>query len=142
MPSSIPRLVRRLRNGSSAQQETAAHELFSLVALASDEASDKRLDEVAATIAGAGAIPTLMHIVSTSQSARLLMAALSILTGLAGGSRQRADAVAAAGVAPLVQLMSSDSADLQWNATRVLVNVTCGSNETTKDGVAAAGPFR
>lgn len=128
----IPVLVRRLRRGSPGQQAAAASELWHMPVEGA----------VADALVAAGAVPILVQVLSTSRSGdhHLKCEAASILTCLAINSEQRAEAiVAAGGPAALVQLMRSDSADLQQSAAGTLMQITAAADAAAAPVAAAGG---
>lgn len=98
----------------------------------------------AGNIAAAGAIPSLVAIVGSSQNRALLLRACYLLGALAWLSQQRAEAITeAGGTAPLVQLWrTSVDDDLQASAAQALFNIsgdTVSNGEAPSAAIAAAG---
>lgn len=114
----IPALVRRLRRGNQGQQQAVALELLGMF---SSALQAERSEEVAAAMAAAGAVPIAVQIISHSRHSDLVQNAAAILAALALDSAPRAEAIRAAGaVAPLVQLLHSDSEALRQSAMGTL----------------------
>lgn len=130
----IPRLVRRLRRGTPAQQVNAAHTLYAML----EEAGPDDADVAAAPVAAAGAIPAVAQLLS-SQNGELAGRAANILGCLAYDSPPRADAIVAAGAVPrLVQLMLGSSASHYRSAGNALSNtlVSAASHRAAAEAAA------
>lgn len=103
-------------------------------------AGPEEMDATAEGVAAAGAIPPLMHVVSTGQRSALLRAAADALTLMSYDSTQRAAAIEeAAGVVPLARLMRSN--DLGCQAAAFGSSQTSPAAASTTSAMCTGQPF-